>query len=299
MSDVPVTPSRAWVWLQASRPKTLWAAVSPVLVGTSLAWRDGGFHLWAAVGAVIGAILLQIAANFANDLFDFERGADTSERLGPLRVTQAGYVTPTQMRRALFSVVGLAVIIGLLLIWRGGWPILMIGVLGIVAAILYTGGPFPYGYRGLGELFVFIFFGVAAVVGTYYVQTLTVTTTAFLLSLPMGLLAVAILVVNNLRDIDTDRQTGKRTLAVMLGRSGARMEYAVVVIVAALVPAVVLGLGMSSAGVLLASACLLPAWRLIRTVFTTTDGPTMNVVLARTAQLQIVFGVLLAIGLNL
>ncbi|MBD3299665.1 MAG: 1,4-dihydroxy-2-naphthoate polyprenyltransferase, partial [candidate division Zixibacteria bacterium] len=234
MNDAPATPSRAWVWLQASRPKTLWAAVSPVLVGTSLAWRDGGFHLWAAIGAVVGAILLQIAANFSNDLFDFQRGVDTSERLGPLRVTQAGYVTPTQMRRALFTVIGLSVIVGVLLIWRGGWPILAIGVLGIVAAILYTGGPFPYGYRGLGELFVFIFFGVAAVVGTYYVQTLTVTMTAVLLSIPMGLLAVAILVVNNLRDIDTDRQTGKRTLAVILGRSGARMEYAVVVIAAAL-----------------------------------------------------------------
>ncbi|GAB4327694.1 MAG: 1,4-dihydroxy-2-naphthoate polyprenyltransferase [Candidatus Zixiibacteriota bacterium] len=299
MTETPNQPSRVWVWLQAARPKTLWAAVSSVLVGTSLAWRDGGFHLWAALGAVAGAVLLQIAANFANDLFDFERGADTHERLGPLRVTQAGFVTPGGMRRALFTVIGAAMMIGLLLIWRGGWPILAIGVLGIVAAILYTGGPYPYGYHGLGEVFVFIFFGLAAVIGTYYVQTLTITMTAVLLSIPMGLLAVAILVVNNLRDIDTDRRSGKRTLAVLLGREGTRIEYATVVIVSALVPVIILGVGLSSAGVLLASACLLPAWRLIRMVFTTTDGPTMNTILARTAQLQIVFGILLAIGLNL
>jgi len=298
----PVTgprPSALWIWTQASRPKTLWAAVSPVLVGTALAWRGGGFHAWSAAGAMLGGVLLQIAANFANDLFDFERGADSGERLGPLRVTQAQLVTPRAMRAALIVVVSVSMIVGALLIWRGGWPILAIGVLGIIAAILYTGGPFPYGYHGMGEVFVFIFFGIAAVIGTYYVQTLVITLTSILLCIPMGLMAVAILIVNNLRDIDTDRESGKRTLAVMLGRTGARVEYLLAVLLSGLVPVALVVLSLSGFGVLLASAVMLAAIPLVRTVFRATDGPTLNGALARTAQLQLIYGILLSVGLNL
>ena len=186
-----------WIWSQAARPKTLWAAVTPVIVGTSLAWHDSAFHPLAAVAALLGALALQIAANFANDLYDFEHGADTAERLGPLRVTQAKLVTPGTMRRALGIVLGFAFAVGIYLVWRGGWPIVVVGLLSIGAAILYSGGPSPYGYHGLGELFVFVFFGIIAVTGTYYVQALTVNSTAVLLSVPVGLLAMAILVVNN------------------------------------------------------------------------------------------------------
>ena len=293
------SPSVIWIWTQAARPKTLWAAVAPVLVGSALAWRDGVFHWPSALAALLGGILLQIAANFANDLFDFERGADTHERLGPLRVTHAGLVSPRAMRTALFIVIAIAFAIGIYLVWRGGWPIVAIGLCSIVALILYTGGPFPYGYRGLGELFVFIFFGGAAVGGTYWVQALAITPTAIWVSASMGCLAVAILVVNNLRDIDTDRAAGKRTLAVMLGRTGARVEYVVVLIVAACVPVALVLLHLGTAWVMLATAGTLLAVPMIRTAFRATDGPTLNGVLAQTARLQLLYGILLSIGLNL
>lgn len=252
-----------------------------------------------ALAALAGGVLLQIAANFANDLFDFERGADTEKRLGPLRVTHAGLVSPRAMRMALFITIAIAFAIGIYLVWRGGWPIVAIGLCSIVALILYTGGPFPYGYRGLGELFVLMFFGGAAVGGTYYVQALAITPAAIWVSVSMGCLAVAILVVNNLRDIDTDRAAGKRTLAVMLGRTGARVEYVFVMLVAAVVPVVLLLLHLSRAGVLLATVGALLAVPLIRTAYRATDGPTLNNVLAQTARLQLLYGILLSIGLNL
>ena len=291
--------SPLWVWIQAARPKTLWAAVTPVLVGTALAWHDDVFHPLAAVAALVGAIALQIGANFANDLYDFERGADTEERLGPLRVTQAGLVSPRGMRVALVFVMGLALAVGVYLVSRGGWPIVIVGLSSIAAAVMYTGGPFPYGYHALGEFFVFVFFGVVAVAGTFYVQALTVTMTSVLVSIPMGLLAMAILVVNNLRDIDTDRESGKRTLAVLLGRTGTRIEYLTIMILAGLAPVLLILLDLSGWGTLLASLAIVTAIPLMRTVCTATDGPVLNRVLAQTARTQLIYGILLSIGLNI
>jgi len=300
MSD-PETPpvSRLSVWIQAARPKTLWAAVAPVLVGTSLAYRDGVFHSLAACAALLGALALQIAANFANDLYDFERGTDTEERVGPLRVTQAGLVSPSAMRVALIVAIAFAFLIGIYLVVHAGWPVVAIGLSSILATIFYTGGPRPYGYIGLGELFVFIFFGVVAVTGTYYVQALTFTITALILSLPMGFLSVAILVVNNLRDIDTDRQSGKKTLAVRLGQTGARRELALMFIGAALVPIVLIELHLCGIGVLGASFSMIGAVPLMKTVYRSNDGPTMNKVLAQTARLQLIYAVILSAGVNL
>jgi 1,4-dihydroxy-2-naphthoate octaprenyltransferase len=287
------------VWVHAARPRTLWAAVTPVIVGASLAFRDGVFHGGAAMAALLGSVAIQIGTNFANDYYDWKRGADTHERLGPLRVTQAGLVTPAQMRLAMWIVFGFAVLDGAFLVWRAGWPILAAGLLSVGAGILYTGGPFPFGYHGLGDVFVFIFFGVIAVSGTYYAQALKLNSTVLLLSIPIGLLATAILVVNNLRDIDTDREAGKMTLAVRLGRRGTRWEFAILLLAIALVPPVLVLMHACRPGVLLASVAMLLSIPLLRTVFRHTDGPTLNRALADTARLQLVYGCLLAIGLQL
>ncbi|MBI3119171.1 MAG: 1,4-dihydroxy-2-naphthoate octaprenyltransferase, partial [Candidatus Hydrogenedentes bacterium] len=189
------TPSLK-TWLLAARPKTLWAGVSPVIIGSAMAWEAGAFHPAAALAALAGAVLIQIGANFANDYFDFIKGTDTAERVGPTRVTQAGLVTPRQMRNATALVLALAFLIGLYLASRGGWPILLIGLLSIAFAVLYTGGPFPLAYLGLGDLFVLIFFGLVAVSGTYYVQALQLPLAALLAGIAPGLFSTAILTVN-------------------------------------------------------------------------------------------------------
>ena len=281
----------------ASRPKTLPAALAPVLVGAALAYADGGFRWLPALAAAAGALLLQIGANFANDYFDFFKGADTHERLGPTRVTASGLIGHGELRWGMVAVFGLAGLVGLYLIHVGGWPILAIGVASILGALLYTGGPFPFGYHGLGDLFVFIFFGLVAVGGTYYVQTLTLTPLVLLAATPVGALITNILVVNNYRDIETDAKAGKRTLAVIMGRRGARMEYLLLLAVAYLVPlALWLGLGWAP-WVMLPWLTLPLAVPLTRSVFTSTDGPTLNVTLAGTARLSLFFGLLFALGI--
>lgn len=292
-------PTALSIWVQAARPKTLWAGVTPVLVGISLAWRDGAFHIMSAVAALLGALALQVAANFANDLYDHKHGVDRPDRIGPLRVTQAGLVTPAAMRNALLMALAFAFLIGIYLVVRGGWPIVAIGLSSIIATILYTGGPRPYGHLGLGELFVFVFFGIIAVCGTYYVQSLTLSTAAAVLSIPMGLLAVAILVVNNLRDIETDRRSGKRTLAVRLGVKGARWEFIAALALAGIVPPLMVVLRLSGAGVLLGTVAILFSIPLIRIVYRSTEGPVLNRALASTARLQLVYGILVGIGVNL
>ncbi len=213
------------VWVLAARPKTLPAAAAPVLVGSAAALVGGGFHLGVFCAALLAALLLQVGANLANDVFDFHKGADAHQRLGPTRVTQAGLLLPEQVYRGMWLVFGVASLLGLYLIWMAGWPILVIGVASILAAIAYTGGPFPFGYYGLGEFFVFLFFGLAAVCGTYYAHLHSLDILAIVSSLPMGFLITAILVVNNLRDIETDRLAGKRTLAVRLKVPGTRVEF--------------------------------------------------------------------------
>jgi len=293
----PISKTKAWI--MASRPKTLPAALAPVLVGMALAYADGGFRWLPALAAAAGALLLQIGANFANDYFDFFKGADTHERLGPTRVTASGLIGHGELRWGMVAVFGLAGLAGLYLIYVGGWPILAIGVASILGALLYTGGPFPFGYHGLGDFFVFIFFGLVAVGGTYYVQTLTLTPLVLLAATPVGALITNILVVNNYRDIETDARAGKRTLAVMLGRRGARMEYLLLLAVAYLVPlALWLGFGWTP-WVMLPWLTLPLAVPLVRAMFTSIDGPTLNVTLAGTARLSLFFGLLFALGIAL
>jgi 1,4-dihydroxy-2-naphthoate octaprenyltransferase len=284
--------------LVAARPRTLPAAVSPVLVGTSLAVGEGTFRPLAFVCALIGSIFIQIGTNLSNDYSDARRGADTEDRLGPVRVTAGGLMPPRTVLIGTYVAFGIAVLAGIYLIVLAGWQLLLVGAASILAGILYTGGPRPYGYEGLGELFVFLFFGVVAVVGSYFVQTEDLRWEAFALSVPVGLLAAAILLVNNIRDADTDRRAGKKTLAVRLGRDGARKLFVGCLVVAYLtVPLVVLFGDDISPLTLLALLTLPLAVPLVRTVRERTDGPSLNQALAKTGMLLGLFSLLLSIGL--
>ncbi|MBE0409810.1 MAG: 1,4-dihydroxy-2-naphthoate polyprenyltransferase [Anaerolineales bacterium] len=288
--------SKAQIWLLAARPRTLPAAVSPVIVGISLALADGLFRLGPALAALLTALLLQIAANVANDVFDFYRGADTAERLGPLRVTQAGLLTPRQTLAGMWVIFGLTGLLGLYLTYMAGWPVILIGLAAIAAAILYTGGPLPFGYYGLGDLVVFVFFGLIAVGGTYYVQAVQLNTAALWASVSMGLLTTNILVVNNLRDIETDRKAGKLTLAVRLGEKGARLEYLLCLAGAYLVPWIMWLAGISSAWVLLSWLSIPVAVRLVRQMYRE-KGRSLNLTLAGTGKFELLFAILFSIGL--
>jgi 1,4-dihydroxy-2-naphthoate octaprenyltransferase len=280
------------------RPATLTASAAPVLVGTGAAWADGRFSLWPAIAALIGASLLQIGANFANDVFDFERGADTHDRLGPQRATQQGWISAEQMKRAMWLTFGAALLTGIYLTAVAGWPVMALGLASIAAAYLYTGGPKPYGYLGLGDLAVFVFFGFGAVAGTYYVQAHSVSTLAWLAAIPIGALATAILVVNNLRDIETDARAGKHTLAVRLGDGMTRSYYLLLLAIAYLVPAFLWWRGLAQAWVMLPWLSLPLALRLASRM-RHERGLALNGCLVRTARLEVVFGLLFAIGLAL
>lgn len=279
------------IWLLAIRPRTLPAAAAGVVMGSALAWMDGSFQLLPAVVALGVALLLQIGSNVANDVYDFERGTDTSERQGPLRVTQAGLLTPAQIKRGMWVIFGLAAVLGLYLAFLRGWIVVWIGLAAILAAITYTGGPFPFGYYGLGDLFVFVFFGPAAVVGTYFVQTGSVSAAAWWMSLPIGLLVTAILVVNNLRDLENDRKAGKRTLAVRLGERGARLEYLFCMAVAYLVVLLTAWSGLVPWLALLTWLSLPLAVKTARMVFTQVGRP-LNAALAGTGQVALLFSLL-------
>jgi len=285
-SSKPLTHGQ--IWLLAARPRTLPAAAAPVIIGSAIAYADGSFRLLPGLGTLAAALLLQIGANFANDVFDYQKGADTPDRLGPVRVTQAGMLKPGTVKAGMWITFALAALIGLYLAWISGWPIIAIGMAAILAALLYTGGPFPYGYRGLGEFFVFLFFGVAAVMGTYYIQAVRFSLSAFIGSVPVGLLIVAILVVNNLRDIHTDRASGKNTLAVRLGAQGARQEYLLVVLLAYLITFLQALSGMGSFWLLLPALTLPLAAELIVFVYKN-EGKALNRALARTGQLVLYF----------
>jgi 1,4-dihydroxy-2-naphthoate octaprenyltransferase len=287
------------IWLMAARPRTLPAAVAPVLVGTALAATEGTFRPLTFVAAMLGAVFIQIGTNLSNDYSDARRGADTEDRLGPVRVTAGGLVPPRQVLVATYVAFGLAVLAGAYLIATAGWELLLIGVASILAGVLYTGGPRPYGYEGLGEVFVFLFFGVVAVTGSYFAQVEDLTWEAFVLAVPVGLLASAILVVNNVRDLETDRRAGKRTLAVRLGRERARTLYAVMVygaFVCAPLPWL-LGSDELSAWLALALIALPLAVPVVRTVRQRTDGPSLNGALAKTGMLQLGFCSLLSAGI--
>ena len=286
------------VWLLAARPKTLPAAASGVITATALAWHDGYFRPGPALAALGVALLLQIGSNLANDVFDFERGADTAARQGPMRVTQARLLTPAQVKMGMGAVFGLAAILGLYLASVSSWNVIWLGLAAIVAAIAYTGGPFPLGYYGLGDLFVFVFFGLAAVAGTYYVQAGAVSAAAWWMSAPIGLIVTAILVVNNLRDIVTDRAAGKQTLAVRLGERGARVEYLLCLGVAYLLLPVLIWRGLLQVTALLAWGSLWVAWPVTQTVLNK-QGKALNAALGGTGQIALTYSVLFLVGLLL
>jgi 1,4-dihydroxy-2-naphthoate octaprenyltransferase len=282
----------------ASRIPTLPAAVVPVLVGSATALADGAFRPIAFVAALLASLLIQIGTNLANDYFDHQKGADTPDRLGPVRVTQSGLIPPATVRNAMLLCFALAAACGAYLVAVGGWPILVIGLLSIAAGILYTGGPFPLGYNGLGDIFTFIFFGVVAVVGTDYLHTEQFRAVAFLASLPVAMLVTAIIVVNNLRDAPTDRRAGKRTLAVIFGERFARTEYALLVIGAYLLLPVVWMWGGASPFTLIAWLSAPLAMPLLDAV-AKDRGKALNASLRGTARLHMLFGALMALGLLL
>lgn len=294
----PARPSTIAVWWLAARPKTLPAAVTPVWVGSACAVAVGSFEWWPALACLLGAMLLQVAANFANDVFDYEKGADTETRLGPTRAVQAGWVTPGGMRRALAVVIALVLLVGAYLVSVAGPVLLVIGIASILAAVAYTGGPYPLGYHGLGDVFVLVFFGLVAVAGTVFVQAGHVPALAWLAALPVGCLATAILVVNNVRDVETDAAAGKRTLPARFGRRFGVVEYWALLAVSFATlfhPAVIDG---SGGGSLLACLTLPLAVRL-GAQLARERGAALNLVLARTALLMFAFGALFGLGILL
>lgn len=299
MKNQPVTHpqkiSSIQAWILGSRPKTLPAAAAPVIVGSGAAFAEGGFSLLPALAALFGSLLLQIGANFANDYFDYKKGADAGERLGPIRVTQSGLLSPTSVQISMWVSFFLAALCGVYLTLVSGIWIIIIGVLAILAAIAYTGGPFPYGYKGLGEIFVFLFFGLAAVCGTYYAQTLTISWLAVLSSFPMGLLICAILVINNLRDVENDRLNHKNTLAVKFGVTWAKQEFIALLIFPYLI---VFLMGVSG----LASPWIVLSWLSLPIIFPLSHsilhdrGRVLNKTLANMGRLTLVFALLMTLG---
>lgn len=293
----PVRPGSFRAWVLASRPATLTAAIVPVMVGTAVSHALGDFKKGPAVAALLGSILIQIATNFANDVFDHEKGADTEARLGPTRAVQAGLLTPRAVRTGMLVTIALAVATGIYLTWSAGWPVVAIGVASILSGLAYTGGPYPLGYHGLGDVFVMAFFGFVAVCGTVFVETGAVPPLAILASIPVGAIATCILVVNNLRDRHTDVVAGKRTLAVRFGRRAALAEYALLMLASYAVPAALAA--RTSAPVLLLPLATLPFAALLFRRVVRSEGKDLNPCLASTAKLLLLFGVLFSAALVL
>ena len=289
---------RAQAWIHAARIPTLAAAFVPVAVGSALAARDGAFRLAPALAALWGALFIQIGTNLVNDLGDFRRGADAGPRFGPPRALAMGWLTVREVRAGILVSFGLAALAGIFLAREAGPVVIAIGIASILAGVAYTAGPWPLAYHGWGELFVFLFFGVVAVCGTYYVETRSWSLDAFLASIPVGSLATAILVVNNVRDLEGDRDAGKRTLAVRMGRRAARAGYLLLLAAAYLTPLALLPTGRAAAWALLPVLTLPLALRESRRV-TREQGAPLNAALFGTARLHVLFGLLFAAGLAL
>lgn len=285
-------------WLEAARPKTLPAAAAPVLLGSAMAYDDGAFHAAAAALALLAALSIQVATNFHNDVADFEKGADGPERLGPRRLVAAGIISPAAMRRAVYMALGAAVVFGAWLMWRGGWPVVAVGVASILSALAYTGGTRSLAYLGIADLFVLTFFGPVAVAGTHYVQTLSFSSAAVLTGLGPGLLSMAILLVNNIRDVDQDRTAGKRTLIVRLGRQRGVRLFGLCLAGAFLLPVVVAALDMASWAVVITLAAAPLAASLLRSLWQVPpDRPrALNPLLGRTARLLLIYCLLFSLG---
>lgn len=289
-------PSLLQVWIAAARPRTLPAAVAPVLVGTALAWHDQAL-VWPAALACLGfALLVQIGTNFANDYYDNIKGADTAEQVGPRRAVASGLVAPEVMKSAMMIVFMFAFIVGLSLLKYGGWPLLGIGVASILCGVAYTGGPYPLGYNGLGDIFVFIFFGLVAVCATFFVQVGYVSTEAIICAVGVGMLAANILVVNNYRDVDTDRAAGKRTLVVRFGKRFARLQFGVSLFVALTIPVHLMRMGFKP--VVLLPLGLAPlAWLHAQRLATAEKPEELIALLGDTGKLLALYAILLSVGL--
>lgn len=298
MSKGDIHPLQAW-WL-AARPKTLSVSLTPVMVGTALAWLETGVILWLpALAALAGAMLIQIGTNLHNDAADFARGADTAERLGPARAVASGWLHAKTVEGAALGCFALAMLCGIYLAWHAGWPIVVLGLASLISGWAYTGGPRPLAYSGLGELFVWLFFGLGAVMGSFYLQTFRLDWGALLAASMLGSLAAAVIVVNNYRDLDSDRCVGKHTLAVRLGREGSQVEYGLLLFLPYLLLPALSGLTGMKWGAVLPFLSLPWAMLLLRRFVTEPAGPVFNRILAQTAQLQLAFGVLLTLGILL
>lgn len=297
-TPMPASPSPLYAWVLASRPKTLPASIAPIIVGTAVAIHEGGFHVLTAILALLTALFLQVAANLANDALDFKRGADSAERMGPARMTASGVLTPRAVLRATVVVLALAVVSGLYLVWRGGWPFLLLGLFAMISAVAYTGGPWPLAYLGLGEVFVFAFFGPIAVAGTAYLQTMDLTRLSLAASIPTGLMAVCILIVNNVRDLEQDKRVGKRTVAVRIGDKASRYEYVVIQVLTLGIPLLFWAQGWMNAWAMLTVLAWPLFGRLWRQI-TTRRGARLNATLGATGRASLVFGILFSIGLVL
>jgi 1,4-dihydroxy-2-naphthoate polyprenyltransferase len=297
-----VTEGRLQAWVLASRPRTLTAAAAPVLLGTGLAAARDAHRIWPALAALLGALLIQVGTNLANDYYDHARGGDTPDRVGPLRVTQAGLIPPRTVRNGAFAVLGAALVVGIYLVWVGGWPIVVVGLASLVCALAYTGGPFPLAYHGLGDLFVFLFFGLVAVGGTYWVQALRFGPEVLLAGAGMGALSTALLVVNNLRDLETDRLARKRTLAVRLGRKGSKGEFVVLLAAGFAVPPLgvaLLGWPLLTLVTFLAALPLLKAVPAVMASSAASDPAALIPALGMTAQVAGLYGLLMGAALAL
>lgn len=294
-----MNPSNFIYWLRAARPQTLAAALVPIMVGAALAYQNNFLRWDTTLVALFCAFAIQIGTNFANDYFDFIKGADTPDRIGFERATSAGHIAPQTMKFATFLTLFIAFLAGLYLVWIGGWIILVIGLLSLLFGVLYTGGPYPLGYNGLGDIFVFIFFGIIAVMGTYYVNSLEWESLSFWASLPVGSLCVNILVVNNLRDVHQDRISGKKTLGVLLGESTLKWEYFLMLAIAFLIPIKLYFFHGFSHWILLPLLSLPVAAILLSQVVNHTEKRTLNETLERTAQYMVLYGLLFAAGIIL
>lgn len=282
-------------WLLAARPATLTAAVVPVMVGTAVAYASGGLRIDTALVALLGAMLIQIGTNFANDVFDAEKGADTERRMGPKRAVAAGLISASAMRAAMIATFVLATLSGLYLVWTSGWIIIAIGVFSIASGIAYTGGPYPLGYNGLGDIFVMIFFGFVAVVGTTFVQTGDAPMLAWIAAIPVGAIATAVLVVNNVRDRETDVVAKKNTLIVRHGKAFGVFEYRLLLLAAF---GTALLLALLTARPSLLGCFVLAPWALkLEKEVRTLEGPPLNATLASTAKLLLAYGVFFSAAL--
>lgn len=290
-------PGSLRAWILAMRPPTLTAAAAPVLVGGGVAGSLHGFALGPAIAALAGALLIQIGTNFANDLFDYQKGADNKDRLGPPRAVQQGWISPAAMKRGMIVAFALAMCAGVYLAAVAGWPVIAIGLLSIASGVAYTGGPYPLGYNGLGDLFVFMFFGFVAVCGTVFVQIGAVPPLAILAAVPMGAISTAILVVNNLRDYETDRAAGKRTLVVRFGRAFAVTEFTALIAVAYATPALLYATSELPLVIFLPFITLPLGISLVTRIVQGETVTALNVILKKTAILLFVFGALFAAGL--